>query len=59
MTVIITLFLITSCALTLDGKARSWKKGEKEFTKLCKDHGGLNYHLGQSKGVCNNGKIFE
>lgn len=58
---IIALFLQGCSSLScfsIDGRAYSSCLGGKKFKKLCEAKGGLNYYLGQSKGVCNDGTEF-
>lgn len=63
MRIIFALLILQSCSsincFSIDGKAYSRCIGNKRFTKLCEKHSGLDYHLGNVKGVCKDGEIFE
>lgn len=60
---ILSISLIQGCAsincFSFDGKAYSSCIGGKRYADKCKDHGGLDYHLGNIKGVCKDGTIYE
>ena len=61
MKLLIFILLLQSCStcFSIDGRAYSSCLGRKRYTEKCKNHGGLNYHLGDIKGVCNDGTEFK
>lgn len=63
MKILLAAIFLSGCTtikcFSIDGKAANSCKGKERFAKLCKNHNGLKYHLGNIKGVCNDGKEFE